>query len=79
MLALQAASISLSVKPTPADSDEKVGLWAVTAAVGAILQGAAFYPGGFGETMAKGYGTTSGRYPSSGCSMQFVRSAGAGR
>ena len=73
------ATIAMSVMPMRGEDDAgggSAGLWAVTASVGSIPQGVAFFPNGFGETLAHGYGMASGRYPGSGCTMQFAAACG---
>ena len=73
------ATIAMSVMPMRGEDDAgggSTGLWAVTASVGSIPQGVAFFPNGFGETLAHGYGMASGRYPGSGCTMQFAAAWG---
>ena len=60
--AADAAAVSLTVQPASSTTQSGSGapkssaLWAVSASVGSILGGGeAFYPSGYGETLAAGY------------------------
>lgn len=89
-----AASVSMRVRPCSGAAADKchvladaeratsaggaAGLWSVSASVGAIPLGEAFYPLGFGETLRAGYADAGGHaYPGSGCTMQFMAAKGA--
>ena len=87
--AADAAAVSLTVQPASSTTQSgsgtpKSALWAVSASVGSILGGGeAFYPSGYGETLAAGYKQAgsaggAGTYPGSGCTMQFMAARGKG-
>eukprot|EP00937_MAST-01D_sp_MAST-1D-sp2_P001008 g1008.t1 len=76
-LAPGASAASVGVAVMPVGDVRRAGLWAVTVAIGAIRRGGSFFPVGFGQTQAQGYGSTNGRYPSGGCTMQFMAAWGA--
>eukprot|EP00038_Savillea_parva_P020141 m.30501 g.30501 ORF g.30501 m.30501 type:complete len:884 (+) comp4717_c0_seq1:66-2717(+) len=63
---------------------QSAALWAVTFSVGGVGLGAdghVFYPKGYGETHAAGYGTVGSHtwaYPSAGCTMQFMAATSGG-
>jgi hypothetical protein len=62
---------------TPSAPTAAAALWAVAVSIGNIAQGEVFYPSGYGETCAQGYGTVGGNsdagaYPGAHASMQFM-------
>ena len=80
-----AVSVSVRLRTSSASpTAAAAALWAVAVSIGNIAQGEVFFPSGYGETCAQGYGTAGGNsdagaYPGAHASMQFMTAGSVAR